>query len=614
MVTTHNNNNNRFCLSWFRWLLGLFLLLALFPITAQAEYPLSSLRGKLVINEVLVRQSAGNTIAENDEFIELYNAGSTSIDLTQLRLMDGNLFTNDLDGTVGSITGSTAPFTFNCTGTQVCEGAKWLPPKAYAVVWVGQKSTRTSAAYASFQAWLRNAPKLNDTGDDLWLYEQTASGLVLVDYVAIGTGSGINGGAPSTLWDAAYSANLGNVVRGQSVSLSPNGQLSKGACWEMTTSGTASATCPTYLPTLDADGFGTRLTSVGLTNTKLHSISGRVFHDTNVNGLDNSEAGLSQVAVVLYDTSTASCKSTRTSATGSYRFSELTSGNYTLYETANLTTACPPTTRDPNQYLSSSANQLSVTLTNQSVTGLNFADARLPSLLADNSGVIQPESVSIYPHQFQAYTAGQVTLSLDAIADPVLPWSNQLYRDVNCNQTLEASDTPLNTSLNVAANETVCLLVKVISPANVTSGAVYQVAIHSSFLFGDASLLNTPVTQTNTDLTTASADLQGAGNLVLNKSVWNVTRNSAGNLAKPNEVLRYSLDYSNTGNGKVKNLVLHDTLPEFTTLMGIPQCVNTPTSLGLCQGVVNGEALEWVFSGELQAGETGVVSFEVQVQ
>ncbi|WP_169333058.1 lamin tail domain-containing protein [Thiolinea disciformis] len=588
-------------------------MLALFPIRAQADYPLSSLRGELVVNEVLARQSAGNTIAENDEFIELYNAGSSSINLTQLRIIDGNLFTNDLDGTVGSITGNTAPFTFNCMGAQVCEGSKWLPPKAYAVVWVGQKSTRTSAAYASFQAWLRNAPKLNDTGDDVWLYEQTASGLALVDYVAIGTGSGINSGAPSTLWDAAYSASLSNVMRGQSVSLGPNGQLSQGACWEPTASGTASTTCPTYLPTLDTDNFGTRLTSVGLTNTQLHSISGRVFHDANVNGLDDSEAGLSHVVVVLYDVSTASCKSTRTSATGGYRFNELTSGNYTLYETTNLTTACPPAPRDPNQYLSSSANQLTITVANQSVTGLNFADVRMPSLITDNSAVIQPNSVSIYPHHFQAYTAGQVTLSLDSVADPVLSWSSQLYRDVNCNQTLDTNDTPLSTSLSVAANETVCLLVKVISPAHVASGASYQVSIHSSFLFGDASLLNTPVAQANTDLTTVSADLQGAGNLVLSKSVWNVTRNSVGSLAKPNEVLRYTLQYHNTGNGRLNSLALYDVVPKFAVLVGTPQCMNTPSSLGVCQVIVNNGAISWSFTGTLQAGEQGIVSFEVEV-
>lgn len=59
---------------------------------------------------LLFKQSGANTAAENDEFIELYNAGSVAIDLTRLRLIDGNLFTNEIDGTSGNITGNSNAF------------------------------------------------------------------------------------------------------------------------------------------------------------------------------------------------------------------------------------------------------------------------------------------------------------------------------------------------------------------------------------------------------------------------------------------------------------------------------------------------------------------------
>lgn len=607
-----NNKNNKHGLTLITSLIS-GLLLLLISEFAYADYPLSSLHGKIVLNEVLVKQSAGTTIAENDEFIELYNAGTVAINLTQLRLIDGNLFTNELDGTVGSITGNTSAFNFSCTGSQVCEGSALLQPQTYAVVWVGQKGANTTAAYASFQAWLRGAPKLNDGGDDLWLYEQTATGLTLVDYMSFGSGSAVNNNPP-LFWDFTYNTALSSAAKGQSVSLSPNGQLSSSACWEMTTSGNASSTCSNYLPTLDSDHVGSRLTSVGTMNTRLHFISGRVFHDVNVNGLDNSEAGLGNVAVTLYDPTSASCRTTHTDALGRYRFAELTSGNYIVYETV-ASTNCPPVARDPTGYGSSSANQLAVTLAHQSITGLNFADVRMPSFITDNSRVIQPNSVALHPHRFQTYTSGNVSFNLvDEWADPLLPWASQLFRDINCNQDLDAADTVLNASINVAANETVCLLVKVISPANITSGAQHKLSLQSEFVFGDGSLLTIPNSQVRTDLTRVLAGLQGAGNLVLIKSVWNLTRNVAGTAAKPNEILRYTLHYANSGNGSLNDLILHDTLPEFTSLLGMPQCVTTPSSLGSCQAIVQGDALVWQFSGQLLAGEHGVVKFEVQVQ
>ncbi len=607
-----NNKKNKHRLKLIANLMGLWLLV-FFSKSAQAEYPLSSLRGQIVFNEVLVKQSGGNTIAENDEFIELYNAGTQAINLTQLRLIDGNLFTNELDGTVGSITGNMSPFSFSCTAAQLCEGSSVLPPKAYAVVWLGQKTVNTTAATASFQAWLRVAPKLNDTGDDLWLYEQTANGLALVDYMSFGSGSSVNNNPP-VLWDTTYNSALNSSTKGQSISLSPNGQLSSSACWEASTSANARNTCKAYLPTLDSDTMGIRLTSAGATNTTLYFIRGRVFNDANVNGLDNNELGLANVRVVLYDPVSASCKTTHTDGLGYYRFADLNKGRYLIDEAVNNST-CPPVAHDPNGYLSSSANQLAVTISEQSMRDINFADVRLPSFSTDNSRVIQPNSVALHPHQFKAYTTGKLSFSLiDERVDPVLPWTSQLFLDLNCNQNLEEGDRLLNTSLDVAANEKVCLLVKVTSPADVSSGAQYQLRLQSHFIFGEGGLLIAPNLQTQTDLTTASASLQGAGNLVLTKSVWNLTRNIAATVAQPNEVLRYTLQYTNSGQGRLNELVLHDTLPAFTNLLGRPQCVITPSRLGTCQVVVNGDALAWVFSGALLAGESGVVEFDVQVQ
>ena len=600
--------------SWISWRIALLLLIYLSPGYANS-YPLSSLRGQIVINEVLFKQSGANTATENDEFIELYNAGSVAVDLTRLRLIDGNLFTNEIDGTSGNITGNSNAFNFICSGKQVCTGSSLLPPNTYAVIWVGQASATTHAPQASFQAWLGNAPKLNDTGDDMWLYEQSSSELSLVDYMSVGSGTAVNTNVPSDIWNFSYNASLLNFAKGQSVSLTPNGQLSSSACWETSTSGNASSTCPHYLPSLAQDN--TRLMSQGASNTRLYTLSGRVFQDKNVNGLDDSETGLRKVTVVLQKLSDQTCQITRTDTSGAYQFSQLNQGDYSVYEAAQTdidANTCPPTPSDPNQYTSSSPNQRPVTINQQSLSEINFADVRRPSLSLNHSLVIHPDSVAVYAHRFRSYSSGTVLFSLqNSVATPNLDWASQLYRDVNCNQQLDATDTPLTSALNLSANQTVCVLVKVLSPSNASSGATYTFAVQSQFVFGDGSLIAEPVLQTQRDITRVIADTQGAGNLVLNKAVYNVTRDTEGSVALPSEILRYTLHYTNSGDGKLHDFALHDSVPAFTHLVGTPTCGTTPSALDTCQAVVDGTALEWQFSGYLPAGAEGEVTFTVQV-
>ena len=220
----------------------------------------------------------------------------------------------------------------------------------------------------------------------------------------------------------------------------------------------------------------------------------------------------------------------------------------------------------------------------------------------------------MYAHRFRSYSSGTVLFSLqNSVATPNLDWASQLYRDANCNQQLDATDTPLTSALNLNANQSICVLVKVLSPSNASSGATYTFAVQSQFVFGDGSLIAEPVLQTQRDITRVIADTQGAGNLVLNKAVYNVTRDTEGSVALPSEILRYTLHYTNSGDGKLHDFALHDSVPAFTHLVGTPTCGTTPSALDTCQAVVDGTALEWQFSGYLPAGAEGEVTFTVQV-
>lgn len=237
--------------------------------------------GKIVINEVLFRQTNGSTAAANDEFIELYNASNTAIDMSGWKLLDGNLITNDTDGNGGinggAIGGASAPFVFPVNTI--------VNPGAYVVVWVGSETADKKANDAAFQFYLGQSASLNNAGDDMWLYDANTR---IVDYMAYGSNNGINTPPIATLnlWNNTYQSAIANTSQaGQSISLTPNGlDGNTSACWEATTSNSASGRCPGALPTRDTDAVVNRITSVGVNNNGNASVL-LVKRITAINGL-----------------------------------------------------------------------------------------------------------------------------------------------------------------------------------------------------------------------------------------------------------------------------------------------------------------------------------------
>ncbi len=225
----------------------------------EVNYEISPDAGKVIINEVLYNEN-GTSAAANDEFIEIYNASTSAVDLTGWKLMDGNIIANDTDDT-GSITGSSSPYEFP-SGTT-------LQPGEYAVIWIGDETNTPDrqATGAAFEAWLGNAPKLNNTGDDIWLYDPDSK---IVDYVAYGSGDAINTPPPTSfnLWESTHQSALAGASDGQSISLTKNGlDDNTSACWEPTTSANAQTQgCANYLPTIDSDDTASRVTSAGANN------------------------------------------------------------------------------------------------------------------------------------------------------------------------------------------------------------------------------------------------------------------------------------------------------------------------------------------------------------
>jgi uncharacterized repeat protein (TIGR01451 family)/fimbrial isopeptide formation D2 family protein len=271
-------------------------------------YVVSPDRDKIIINEVLYKQTDGTDDTTNDEFIELYNSSSTTVDLTGWKLIDGNIIAPNIEAAAGTISGSTTvPFIFGTSFPVgvTTSGNPVLLPGQYAVIWVGTSTPSKQATGATFQAWLGKSPRLSDTGDDIWLYDSQTR---IVDYVAFGTGTSINNRPPSTFWDNTYEAHS-TLKTGQSISLTPNGQNPTtghtSGCWEPTTSGASASSatrCPGALPTRDTDTFATttttpiqRITSVGVSNNGAATTSNPnvllVKRITAINGLPNKTTG-----------------------------------------------------------------------------------------------------------------------------------------------------------------------------------------------------------------------------------------------------------------------------------------------------------------------------------
>lgn len=372
-------------------------------------------------------------------------------------------------------------------------------------------------------------------------------------------------------------------------------------------------------------------------------LSGWVFEDNGVDATahdgvkEQNEPGLANVAVTLYhdSDSNGACSPSdpvlalsQTSGDGAFSLSlapmetgkavclvaETPSGFVSVSENGG---ALPATTGG----VGDDVQTMTLPAPGAQVTGLLFGDAGLPILEPDQQGVLSAGGSRFYSHRFTARSAGDVNFVLDAATtSPATPvWNDTLYRDDNCNGVLDGADASLPlTGVTVAAGEQRCLLVKTFAPGNAPVGALHTRPLSATQAYtGTAFLASAQVV----DITRIAA-----GELALEKRVQNLTAGSAegtSNQADPGDVLRYRLVFRNQGSSALAEVVINDNTPAFTSLNGAVACPPLPlpallsgctvnTSNGVNGGGYQG-AIEWTFTGELQPGAEGEVSYDVKV-
>ncbi|MCK5896461.1 MAG: hypothetical protein KAG20_06625, partial [Cocleimonas sp.] len=355
-------------------------------------------------------------------------------------------------------------------------------------------------------------------------------------------------------------------------------------------------------------------------------VSGYVFNDDNVSTRikEAADIGIANVTVVLHDTANNSCISLKTNTAGYYQFNSVIAGQYTLYEAANevINTPknCPANEKDPTGYRSTTANTRHITVASTAISHQDFGDVLQPRFSPHHSGTVLPNNTIFYTHKFTAQSHGTVSFTKRNEGGETTGWATVIYRDNDCNGKLEGIEAaaPITATIAVVTGETICLLNKVYAPSAVLAGETYSNYITADFDYANAlagiARLNV------TDITKASVQNTPAGSsrLELRKTVQNISQNTAEtdrqNKAKPGDILKYRIYYSNTGTGAITDLMVNDSVPEFTLLhANSANCDSTPVGLN-CSPVELDPDVDWRFTGTLKGGAKGWVSYEVIIE
>jgi uncharacterized repeat protein (TIGR01451 family) len=238
--------------------------------------------------------------------------------------------------------------------------------------------------------------------------------------------------------------------------------------------------------------------------------------------------------------------------------------------------------------------------------GVQFGDVP-PNLWGAPSALGVPGGTAAYHrHTFTAGSAGTVSFSATTTPTPPVPgWGLTLWRDADCDGTLDLGEPALNAPVALATGQSLCVIAKHQAPLGASAGAQELAALTASFSYTNAApALGS--SDTFDDVTTITF----ANGLVLAKSVDRAN-------ALPGSTIVYTITYANPGTVPLANIVIRDATPPWTTFdtascaasgSGITGCALTQQPAAGATGSV-----VWTLTGSLLPGGSGTVSFRVRV-
>lgn len=336
--------------------------------------------------------------------------------------------------------------------------------------------------------------------------------------------------------------------------------------------------------------------------SSMQTVSGWVLQDNGVgsgtpyDGVKNgTEAGRPGVTVTLGNCNGVSYASAVTDGEGHFSLStaSVPVGPVCLVETplANWVAVSAQVGNTGGSY-NATTRTLSFSLAaDTSYSGIVFGEVPNSLLVGDGHQNIQAGQSALYGHSFVAGSGGTVVFSTsDQVSQNGGSWNSTVYLDAQCNATLDGADSVLSGAVTVTAGQTVCLLVRVFSPASAPGGSRDQTTLTATETLQPTPQVGPVVrVQTRSDVTTLGAS--ASGSLVLVKEVRKVATCpstgadtlpfTAGNSAMPGSYLEYRLSFTNQAQGPVTGIQISDTVPAYTGFQSAA-CDALPSGLASC--------------------------------
>ncbi|MCR9132811.1 MAG: DUF2341 domain-containing protein [bacterium] len=350
-------------------------------------------------------------------------------------------------------------------------------------------------------------------------------------------------------------------------------------------------------------------------------ITGTVFNDNGISsgtandGIKNGgEGGLSTRIVRALDANDVLIEQTTSAANGTYSLYVPKSvvgdgGTVKIKETdgAEFITTGGSVGTTGGTYTIGNDQTVFINTVGTEYTGVDFANVQVSTLLTDGSKSTQPGAVATFTHLFTAQTAGTVAFTTNSVNNPNINFPVVLTRDLNCDGDPDQGEPILSSSdnISVTAGQAICLVVRVNVPNGVNDGATSTTTVTATMVYAN-SATNIQQVLTRTDIVTVSTT---DGGLVIIKAVDKAQ-------AMPGDTLTYTINYENLGDEPISQVEVVDEVPAYTTYFS-SSCGALPTGFTNCNilapSVGIRGTIKWTFTGVLQPGETGAVSYKVLI-